>query len=390
MVFLKGFYSGRTVRRLFIYSLVILSIFITALFVTRVSNSQLQLSNSVSVIKSVNERNLVESILKCSGVEQIDPNNLGCVEKLAIEAMESGLSAKELMDIFASLYKSDGKKPALNCHLTFHTVGKLVNILDLDLNAYKEYLSYCGNGFLHGMIESLQIDDDPILASSELKPLCNKLVKIGIITMGDIATQCWHPLGHGLWYHFGDASRALVVCSTAAPVGVDRFWCAQAVLMSSDVIKEIESVQKFSLSIDHCKALALDDTDIYDGCVVTYARNLLQSTSKLRGEFVAFCSTINPRVALGCKNTAAETIASKALVSDAQGVIEEVMLTCFLSNSEEWCVAYAVHIASGAMGLTESLVQDLFDPAIEKFVSPEKRTFVRELIAHPERIGMFA
>ena len=204
------------------------------------------------------------------------------------------MSAKKLMDTLTSFYKSDGKKPALNYHLAFHTVGKSVNILDLDVNDYKEYLIYCGSGFLHEMIESLQINEDPVVAGRELKPLCNKLVKIGIMTFNGIAMSCWHPLGHGLWYHCGDVTKALAVCSTAAPVGGARFWCAQAVLMSSDAIRELESVQKFSLSIEHCKVLALDDADIYDGCVVTYARDMLQSTSNFEESLLHFVQQLIP------------------------------------------------------------------------------------------------
>ena len=387
MVFVKYLSSVTTRRRFISLSLITVSISLSALFVMSVTNPKV--NNSASGAKSVNERNLIQSILKCPGTEQIDPKNPGCVEKLELEAMENGMSTKKLMDTLISLYKSDGKKPAINCHLAFHTVGKSVNILDLDLNEYRDYLIYCGSGFLHGMIESLQINEDPVVAGRELKPLCNKLVKIGIMSSDGIAMSCWHPLGHGLWYHFGDVSKALVVCSTAAPVGGARFWCAQAVLMSSDAIRELESVQKFSLSIEHCKVLALDDSDIYDGCVVTYARDMLQSTSKFRGEFVAFCATINPRVARGCVNTAAETVASKALFSDSQGVIEEVMLSCSsIANSEELCVTIAVSIASGTLGLSQSLLHERFDPAIEKFVPPERRNFVQGLIAHPERLDI--
>ena len=366
MVFVKYLSSVTTRRRFISLSLITVSISLSALFVMSVTNPKV--NNSASGTKSVNERNLIQSILKCPGTEQIDPKNPGCVEKLELEAMENGMSTKKLMDTLISLYKSDGKKPAIK---------------------YRDYLIYCGSGFLHGMIESLQINEDPVVAGRELKPLCNKLVKIGIMSSDGIAMSCWHPLGHGLWYHFGDVSKALVVCSTAAPVGGARFWCAQAVLMSSDAIRELESVQKFSLSIEHCKVLALDDSDIYDGCVVTYARDMLQSTSKFRGEFVAFCATINPRVARGCVNTAAETVASKALFSDSQGVIEEVMLSCSsIANSEELCVTIAVSIASGTLGLSQSLLHERFDPAIEKFVPPERRNFVQGLIAHPERLDI--
>lgn len=70
-------------------------------------------------------------------------------------------------------------------------------------------------------------------------------------------------------------------------------------------------------------------------------------------------------------NTAAETVASKALFSDSQGVIEEVMLSCSsIANSEELCVTMAVSIASGSLGLSQRLVHERFDPAIEIFIPP--------------------
>ena len=58
----------------------------------------------------------------------------------------------------------------------------------------------------------------------------------------------------------------------------------------------------------------------------------------------------------------------------------------FARASEELCVTIAVSIASGTLGLTQSLLHERFDPAIEKFVPAERRNFVRGLIAHPERL----
>ena len=329
--------------------------------------------------------------IKLDTVEQMltlcmqEPDRSLCGKEAVIFGLDNGVAPLEMIGFLTKQYDSQKQMP-LGCHDAMHHVGHYVNPLETSLEPYYPYLKTCWMGLVDGIVESQKINPDVKLAAAQLTEFCKVLdsklpEQHGL---GKPFRYCWHPFGHGLWESYKSLEKSITVCNLAAPVGIDRFWCTQAVMMQvKDLISDKRqlptgSTAAFAAIDRECTTISLGDPSSFEGCQAGYLRAVQLKNPELFLPFLSKCMGFSAILKEQCQQTAAESTGSLVAHSDVS-MREAMDRNCAVKELYVGCFHIVTELLIHSERYTPERAADIVAPAVREML-PEYFDEYRELL----------
>lgn len=297
-----------------------------------------------------------------------------CGEDAVLAGMESGVPPLAMTEFLLERYDSQDPMPLL-CHQAVHLVGHYIDVMTDSLEPFHPYLASCWGGLLDGMVESQPIDAELSRAAAQLTSFCSTLKSKLPEThdLGQPFRYCWHPFGHALWASYHSAEKAVAVCNRAAPVGLDRYWCTQAVMMQMEDLlagsRKLPPTAKaaFTTIDDRCEKLSRGDRSSYEGCEAGYFRAVQSEMVALYVPFLARCLEFSEILRDTCQEVAAETVGS-AVVHSGMSIKRAIGKFCPQREFYAGCFIIASELMMNSERYTVERAADEVMPAIRELL----------------------
>jgi hypothetical protein len=238
------------------------------------------------------------------------------------------------------------------------------------------------------MVESQPIEPEPRRAAAQLVKFCATLESKlpAEHELGEAYRYCWHPFGHALWASYESAGKAIEVCNLAAPTGLNRFWCTQAVMMQmTDLLDGSQRLPEapkaaFATIDERCETLSRGDRDSFEGCQGGYFRAVQLEMPELYPPFLARCLEFSETLLQTCQEVAAEKVGS-AVVHGGLPIGEAIEKFCDQKELYIGCFIIAAELMMVSERYTPGRAADEILPAIRELVpgyAAEFRTLLIE------------
>ena len=279
-----------------------------------------------STTPSMSDDQLRQRLLSCNTGSEVDACD-SILQALASDQASRIHILGQLDRVFAR-----GGTLRVSCHNAYHAIGDEIEPGDDDLAAYGEYLTKCGNGLVHGMVETVDLSGGVARAAEVVTATCTSLALLpaSLQSQINIVGDCWHPIGHGIATQLSDTTKAMQVCYLATPDENTRIECVAAVLMSTENLKvgpELDRLPSdsetdtsyFGAMASYCKQLGVSVAAVRPGdgpdrateqaCTVQYAAQLFNAQAPNAGEYLMHCRSFGGDFDIRCRREAVSAAA---------------------------------------------------------------------------------
>ena len=343
-------------RRKILVAVMLLSLGLTAV-------AALQISTRSGTPKLLLEANLTQCLTA--------DDTQGCGNDAILDELKSGTPPVSVLALLDSLYLQRQEMPLI-CHDAFHMVGHYIDVRTVPLVQYSKYMSRCWLGLLDGMVES--VDYDKVTAVQEIQQMCQKLAgEVSSVGVSESAFRyCWHPTGHGLWRQFSSIPTGVNICNQAAPAGIDRFWCTQALLMAADNLIETHPLPEgtdaaLAVIDSSCTTIAQRDIDSFGGCRISYLREMMGRAPQLIKPFLERCRTFTPTERELCQEAAADTTAT-VYVKGFETIESAMDKYCPLEELKAGCFFILIDMLTNSEGYSSDEARRTLEPVVRKIL----------------------
>jgi hypothetical protein len=273
-----------------------------------------------------------ETLSACA-TGQEGPKAAACVRASAA-ALPSDAPLGEVVASTASVF---AKSSTALCHDMMHALGQTVSSRitgDPGLTIGQNW-SLCGNGFLHGVFEYLELPErDPDVTAFDF---CGRPEFVG---RSDLLGNCWHALGHSLYRFFDGlaepAAGACVSGSKSSKSAWPQSACLSGVYMSDYDLRfspnrKLAPDESVVSLLDHCREATGPQL-----CASFFSFSARVGEEQVRDQ-LEFCSSLGQDTGLCLSRAAlAMTFARLTAAAGGGGSVDPSICLDGVSSVEGW------------------------------------------------------